>query len=514
MPAQTIATVVSAASGTAPICAGSQASVFGTNLPVPAGPVTVAGKAAHIYFASAGQYNIQIPVDAGVGAATITVGASAPFAITLTAFCPALFSITANGSGLVSATHQDSSLVTGLHPASPGEAIQLVATGFGATSPPVGTGAAAPFSPLATTVQPPTVTIGGQAATVLFSGLLPGAIGFIQLNVTVPPVLGAGLHNVQVTIGGAVSNMAPLPVGAALGATPAAGNLLSQVFSFTFFHAQGASKLNVLNVLINNAVDGRNACYLAFVVSSGSLFLVNDSGDAGGPYAGSMVLPGSGSIANSQCTVNGSGSSVAVSGNTLTLTLNISFAPSFAGSRLLYMAARDNDANPGVNNTGWHANGAWQVPGSPLTPARVSSISPARATSRTVSLTGVFTDNAGFAALSVLNILINNAIDGRGACYIAFVVSDGSLFLVNDAGDGGGPFAGSLIIPGAGSAANSQCTVSGAGSSVVKSGNTVTLTLNVTFSPSFAGDRVVYAAARDNLSNNSGWQALATIAVP
>jgi len=48
----------------------------------------------------------------------------------------------------------------------------------------------------------------------------------------------------------------------------------------------------VVNVLINNFLDGRQACYLAYVVSPGFLLLVDDAGDAGGPFAGSQ---------NSQC---------------------------------------------------------------------------------------------------------------------------------------------------------------------------------------------------------------------
>jgi len=58
-----------------------------------------------------------------------------------------------------------------------------------------------------------------------------------------------------------------------------------------------------------------------------------------------MVLPGSGSVSNSQCTISGAGSSVSASGNTLTLTLAIAFAPGFAGNRLFYLAARNNTLN-------------------------------------------------------------------------------------------------------------------------------------------------------------------------
>jgi uncharacterized protein (TIGR03437 family) len=47
-------------------------------------------------------------------------------------------------------------------------------------------GAAAPGSPLYVTPETPTVTIGGVAAPVAFSGLSPGLVGLWQLNVQIP----------------------------------------------------------------------------------------------------------------------------------------------------------------------------------------------------------------------------------------------------------------------------------------------------------------------------------------
>ncbi|MEZ5357143.1 MAG: hypothetical protein R2762_31280, partial [Bryobacteraceae bacterium] len=130
------------------------------------------------------------------------------------------------------------------------------------------------------------------------------------------------------------------------------------------------------------------------------------------------------------------------------------------------------------------------------------------------SLTTTFNDSTGFADLTILNLLINNAIDGRNACYVAFIRAAGTLVLVNDAGDAGGPFAGSMTIPGSGSVMNSQCIVRAAGSSASGVGGTFTLTLDFEFAGSFRGDRIVYAAARDGQGNNSGWQSMGTVTVP
>jgi len=92
-------------------------------------------------------------------------------------------------------------------------------------------------------------------------------------------------------------------------ASPSAGSATSQTFVFTFMDTSGYQNLTVVDALINNFLDGRQACYVAFVPSganSGSVFLVDNAGDAGGPYQG-MLLPGSGTVQNSQCTIAGAG---------------------------------------------------------------------------------------------------------------------------------------------------------------------------------------------------------------
>ncbi len=292
--------------------------------------------------------------------------------------------------------------------------------------------------------------------------------------------------------------------------SPAAGTGSSGTFTFTFEDGNGTGDLDVLNVLINSALDGRNACYIAFVPSQGLILLINDAGEAGGPYAGVAGLPGGGVIANSQCSVDLGASSVNTAGNTLTLTLKMNFQPAFGGNRVVYVAARDKAAH----NTGWLSRAVWTVPGATSNGTAVVGMTPRRAEGSALSLTTVVSDASGFVDLNVVNVLINNAIDGRNACYLALVRSTGQVFLVNDAGDAGGPFPGSITIPGAGSVSNSQCAINAAAASVSGAGTELTVTLNMTFTGAFAGDRIIYVAARDMSENNSGWQAMGTITVP
>ena len=291
---------------------------------------------------------------------------------------------------------------------------------------------------------------------------------------------------------------------------PAQGIGTSGTFAFTFSDSAGWQNLGVLNVLINNALDGRKACYLAYSVSSGTLVLVDDAGDAGGPYAGSLSLGSTGTIQNRQCSA--SLISAAGSGDNLTLTLGVDFSAGLSGNLIQYVAARDN----AQNNSGWQASGVWNSPILiPSGPISVSALNPARtgvATSQSMTLTFTAADNKGLADMGVVNLLVNNFIDGRQACYLAYVPATNALFLVDDAGDAGGPFAGSMAMNGGSSVIqNSQCAVSGQGSSAVSSGNQLALTLQISFLMPLAGNRIFWVAARDVAgANNTGWQALGT----
>jgi uncharacterized protein (TIGR03437 family) len=105
-------------------------------------------------------------------------------------------------------------------PATTGDAVEIYLTGLGAATPngdatgaPLPTGQVAPAggNPLYLTVAKPTVTIGGAAATVLFSGLAPGNAGLYQIDVTIPAGVTNGDNSVIVTLGGS-SDTASIPI--------------------------------------------------------------------------------------------------------------------------------------------------------------------------------------------------------------------------------------------------------------------------------------------------------------
>jgi hypothetical protein len=297
----------------------------------------------------------------------------------------------------------------------------------------------------------------------------------------------------------------------AVSSQPATGGGTTQSFTFQFAHPDGWQNFGVVNILVNTALDGRRACYMAYSVPATALYLVDDGGDAGGPFAGSVVLGSSAVIQNSQCAV--SLASAVGSGTTLTLTLNITFQAGFGGNKVFYVAAGDQSGG----NSNWQALGVWQVPSSPPTGTiGIGGLSSGHMAGLTGTLQVTVADTKGAGDIGIVDILINGAIDGRHACYLAYAMASNTLFLVDDAGDAGGPFAGGMVlVGGSGTIQNSQCQVLAFGSSAQTAGNRLTLTLNLSFFGGFGGNQIVYVAGRDQASgNNTDWQSVGTWSVP
>jgi uncharacterized protein (TIGR03437 family) len=188
--------------------------------------VLFGGTAAPIFAlaGTSGQINVLVPTDLPTsGTVNLTVqtagGSSAAQTLTLAAAAPGVFyytdplvltrrnavAVTANTAWIAMPASMAANL--GLpttcptaaalcgQPAQPGGYLQIYVTGLGPATPggaPDGavlpTGTVAPISgnPLYETVVTPTVTIGGQPAPVLFSGVTPGYNGLYQVDVQIP----------------------------------------------------------------------------------------------------------------------------------------------------------------------------------------------------------------------------------------------------------------------------------------------------------------------------------------
>ncbi|MEZ5404259.1 MAG: hypothetical protein R2729_31560 [Bryobacteraceae bacterium] len=209
-----------AASGAEELAPGALFSLFGANLadtqetaaaapwPESLGGVSVLinGRAAPLFFASAGQINGQAPFETAPGTATVEVrgGGSATSAVDfqVAETAPGVLQFGANRAVAV---NPDGTVNTAQNPVAAGAPLVVYFTGQGAVDNAVPTGAAAGGDPLSRPVAAYSATIGGQPAQVLFLGLAPGFVGLGQANLIVPAV-PAGDHAVVLTVGGRASN--------------------------------------------------------------------------------------------------------------------------------------------------------------------------------------------------------------------------------------------------------------------------------------------------------------------
>lgn len=287
---------------------------------------------------------------------------------------------------------------------------------------------------------------------------------------------------------------------------PIAGAGTTKDFVFQFSHPEGFQKLGVLNVLINQALDGGNACYVAYSTPLQILYLVNDSGPASGLSA-PMALRTNASVSNSQCVINSQGSSAQGAGSVLTLTLSVTFKPTFAGNKVIYLAARDVDEV----NSGWSTVGAHAI-SPPSAFPRPISLAPDAGTAASGILTLQFEDQSNADNLQTVWALINTAVDARQACYVAYYRPGNLLFLYPDNGDG--TQATNIPLTGANVLENSQCRIEAQGSTASKLGPRLTLNLNVRWKPAFFGFKGVWAAAQTLGGMTSSWEVLGAWQVP
>ena len=268
---------------------------------------------------------------------------------------------------------------------------------------------------------------------------------------------------------------------------------------------------NVQNLLIRDSLDGRAACYLAYSFPLKKLYLVGDSGPE--VLLPPIEIPSQQSVSNSQCTVLGIESYAA------TPELNppphvsrfrIAFAPSFGGSKIVYAALSDKFGR----SAGWSIVGTHQVPPGPVTFPRPVSISPAAINTANVPISFTFEDQTDANNIETAWALVNDALDGRRACYIAYHRPSNQVYLRPDSGLAEAAFI--LPLGGSEQVSNSQCEISATGAVVTQTGSQLTVTLPIRFAPNwtFPRPKAIWTAVQTLTGQRSQWQALGVVQSP
>ena len=326
----------------------------------------------------------------------------------------------------------------------------------------------------------------------------PARVGTFTVNTVVFTVVQSG--------GGAAGNQPPVVLPPLTGSTVGA---FAQR-SFRFADPDGVADLAILSVLINTSLDGRDACHFAYDIRSSLLYLVARDGIG----ASTSLIGVPGTLSNGICRIDTQDVQFSRDAHSATLTVAYFVEPLGFVGRAIYGAARDRQGN----NSGWqligHHNLFTAIPTNP-TNSIVSPPNPNSPLSIRYNDIHSTTGDPSSTNIKFAQVLIQNTLDARRACYIGFDHNNNLLYLMND--DGTRLLPSAIRLNGApgglGFVENSQCRVDATGSSFTNFATALGLTLNIAYKSSFSGPRLIYAGAQTP-NSNSGWQMVGFLALP
>ena len=440
------------------------------------------------------------PSLAGSGSSSMTVN-------TTSGVTPGTYPLTVTGtSGVLSHTALASINVTGINAGPPSPVSVTPASGSGATRT------------FAFTFYNPGGASGIVAAQIDINASL-GAIGACYLYYASnkiflatdagatqsPAIVGSPgtVQNSQCTVDAGASSVSMsgnnLTLNLAMSFTPAfAGAKIVYLEAYNGVQDSGWSQLGTWTVPANSnppdfslSVSPGNQSIAA---GGGTTYTVTTTGLNG--FGGSVNLSVNGLPAGATGTFNppsltGSGSS--------TLTVNTSGGVS-PGTFPLTVTGTSGSLSHG-------ASASLNITGGSAGPPSAVSVTPGSGSGSTQTFAFTFSNPAGAAGIVSAQIDINASLGVVGACYIYY--ASNKIFLATDAGATQSP----AIIGSPGTVQNNQCLVDAGASSVSMSGNNLTLHLAMSFTPAFAGAKVIYLDAYNGVQD-SGWSQIGTWTVP
>ena len=354
----------------------------------------------------------------------------------------------------------------------------------------------------ATSVSNANCTINGTTLATASSGL--------SLTFTLPLTFSAsftGTKTIYVNVADAAGlssgwitagswNPSPPSAPTVQSLSPSSGTGVSQNFTITLADSNGNGDIASALFIVNGAINGQNSCFISYNHSANAFYLYKDTGNVW-----QLIYPGSStSVSNPNCSLAGSGLTRTVSGNTVTITLPLSFGSSYSGAKSFYVNVTDT----GGLSSGWVAAGTWST--SQAAAPTVTSVSPASGAGPSQLFTVTLADTNGNSDMSSALLLFNGTLNGQNACFISYNRSVNAFYLYRDSDN-----LWQLIYPGSSSSVtNGNCTITGAALASSSSGNTLTLLVPLSFSSGFTGSKTFYANVGDAGGLSSGWIAAGT----
>jgi Chitobiase/beta-hexosaminidase C-terminal domain len=198
------------------------------------------------------------------------------------------------------------------------------------------------------------VTVTGAAATLTIN--IPvtfeaGYLGLLQNWLLVYDDSGAISNWTEVGTWTAYTASSQLPTVNSI--SPSAGAGTAQTFTYSISDVNGYKYIGLVDIILNSSFSDANACFLQYWPSANYIYLFNNAGTS----ATSAYFGSSGTLSNSQCSIDLSAASMSGSGNNLSFSLPLTFTSSFDGPQNHYVQVADH----AQNYTSGGPYGTWTV---------------------------------------------------------------------------------------------------------------------------------------------------------
>jgi hypothetical protein len=287
--------------------------------------------------------------------------------------------------------------------------------------------------------------------------------------------------------------------------TPSSAEGTQQTFAFVFNDTGGGSNLTTVSALIGtSSTSFTNSCIVVYNHAQNTLALLTDSG---GQPPSTITLPSSAVAQNSQCILNGSGSSVSVGASQIALNLSIGFTETYTGSKTVYGAATDASGY----SSGWASLGSYWVDGVPrvlpMNPTNGQTNTPTVYPGTPLTVNFHFDDGTMPSDIAMVEISFGAPSSGSNGpvngCDVMFNYNSGTFYLA----DNNGNWSTTL--------SNSQCSVSSPSYTIDTTvfPHPLSVTLTMQYASSYDGFYPIYGMAQDQAGQSGGWVEMGTLTV-
>jgi hypothetical protein len=307
----------------------------------------------------------------------------------------------------------------------------------------------------------------------------------------------------------AAASARPLDPGvpAVVSLNPRSGSGFTATFTATFSQSSNNHYLGYLLILptpniVNYTATG--SCLIEYNKYSNGVRLIDNAGTGWfGPPSGEVIKPGAATLTNNQCSVNVANVIANVSGSTMSVTVPVTFFQSLGPVLGTFLQAQDDKAVW----TGMTQFGNWVLPSvsqNRLGPAIVG-VNASGTTGKQATYSVTASHTSGASALGMVHLLVSASIVGSPACQVVYFPASDTLNIINAEGT-------ALMLPpnvkpgfAGGVFSNGRCAINLTGSSSSRTTNTVTITLAMSFSDNFLGQKNVYVNAFDEAGFLTHW---------